>query len=654
MANIPAQGMKAFTFHVSNDDSSNGKVVEAWNAVRNKKPTKVEPTPVPMGSFDEPGMYSLGDLPMRFWDDRTTTNQCIDVIKDVEAQFDFEDVQELITQGKYVELPAPLSPATNTQILHDMNLRVFKQGCGDKQIVLKHIIFCQQENVQVVKDEIIRGAMCSIDWVPDRSGSKKVFQYMFERLPGVGYRYWSWPETRPRQAGRGPAVDSDVAARQDKIRRAIQYIKDEAPRGNFDCEQTTWLECELVNPASALNELRRETIGRILQVIKDKDNVATKMKEYPLFHGDIRKEYQDIINDIIPTLLTNTLLLVGEAGFGKTPLMTVLAFAMARWHAHKEALAGRHVEPAVRTSSEMDFFRGEVGERWAPCLFDDGDMSDQRPKVLKAFFDPTQMEAMAYARWGAAKFVRGQARFGGDNAYDEEAEPSNSTWVDGTFGVPDKERRFNSNKFLLDMVRPAFPRNLSRPNVGAMLKRCTIMLNTTKFLYVRMAGLESETKRYPLHPGYLEPGRGKILYDFLKEGKRREPEECDRLLGFEARTVARLLPGLSADCRVPPEAEDPAAAPAPDAPDNAAPDAAADTELAEDEAAAREAEAQAQIFGDDCDEDPHGHGAAGFDAEPDHFLEDALEALIDEELSGQPSAAAPAPPTPRMRGTAKG
>ena len=74
--------------------------------------------------------------------------------------------------------------------------------------------------------------------------------------------------------------------------------------------------------------------------------------------------------------------------------MTILAFAIARWHACQQERVGRIVTPAVRTSAEMNFFRGEVGERWTPCLFDDGDLCDQRPKVLKAFLDPTQAEAM--------------------------------------------------------------------------------------------------------------------------------------------------------------------------------------------------------------------------------------------------------------------
>ena len=85
----------------------------------------------------------------------------------------------------------------------------------------------------------------------------------------------------------------------------------------------------------------------------------------------------------------------------------------------------------------MGFLRGESGEVWAPCLFNDGDLSDQRPKVLKAYLDAAQIESMTYVRWGAAKFVKGQARFAGDNPYEPDAEPSNDEWLLKTGGVSD-------------------------------------------------------------------------------------------------------------------------------------------------------------------------------------------------------------------------
>lgn len=194
--------------------------------------------------------------------------------------------------------------------------------------------------------------MCVLNYVQDRIGTIKTFQYIFERLGGITWKYWS----RDMPVARIPIneVQSDVTEAQNRIREGIQHIKDEAPRGNFDCEQTCWLECELVDPGSKIYGLRRELIATVLKSIKDKDNFATKATYYPVLLPDIRKEFQLIVKQILPRLLTTTLLCIGEAKFGKTPLMTTLAFAMARWHAQREQDSGRVVEPAVRTMMSVE------------------------------------------------------------------------------------------------------------------------------------------------------------------------------------------------------------------------------------------------------------------------------------------------------------
>ena len=77
---------------------------------------------------------------------------------------------------------------------------------------------------------------------------------------------------------------------------------------------------------------------------------------------------------------------------------------MARFHADDARSRGRDIDPAIKTSCDIDFFRIEPGDKWVPCVVDDRDLWDQRPKVLKAFFDTLQVQAMAYVRWGAARF----------------------------------------------------------------------------------------------------------------------------------------------------------------------------------------------------------------------------------------------------------
>ena len=71
------------------------------------------------------------------------------------------------------------------------------------------------------------------------------------------------------------------------------------------------------------------------------------------------------------------------------------------------------------------------------------------------------METLLYVRWGAAKFVQGQARFAADNVYDPDVEPTDGEWLSA-----DAKTRMAK---LLSMLRPTFPVGISDANRGALL-----------------------------------------------------------------------------------------------------------------------------------------------------------------------------------------
>jgi hypothetical protein len=531
--------MKCFGEMLERPGASNDKLVAAWTKVAALKPSTSQGAPIKEtgGSIDKEGTHNIYDLPISHWTTKKTTVSCCDLLMGVEGEFCFDDIEDKLKTGSYNELPSPFCPKIESEVPVTMSLHVSK-GVDGKYLILKHFQFLKAEKVAVIERELIQGIMCAINWVPDRHGTLKTFQYIFERLGGLVFKHWKWDTPHRAKV----ATSDDVQEKKEKIRKGIQHLKDDAPRGNFDCEQTEWLECELLDPESPIYDFKRELIDKVLRSLRDRDHFATKQDYYPCLLPDVRGEYRELVYKILQLLLTTTLLCIGEAKFGKTPLMTIMAFALARLHALVEEQAGRKVTPAVRISSEMDFFRGEAGLKWVPCIFDDGDLSEQRPKVLKAFFDPTQAEAMTYVRWGAAKFIRGQARFGGDNAYDASAEPTHDQWFAAVgFASSDEEKAMVTTQFLMDMLVPAFPKGMSPSNVGAMLKRCSILLNTKNHVYLRLAGLNSIVEKHVLLPGYLEADSGAILHKWQKTGVQRDPEEYDRLLAFEKRTMADLL-----------------------------------------------------------------------------------------------------------------
>ena len=64
--------------------------------------------------------------------------------------------------------------------------------------------------------------------------------------------------------------------------------------------------------------------------------VALRQHYCPLLLPDIHKDYVAFALRILPHLLTTTVLLLGEGNFGETPLLTIWAFTIARYHTELE------------------------------------------------------------------------------------------------------------------------------------------------------------------------------------------------------------------------------------------------------------------------------------------------------------------------------
>ncbi|CAK0850219.1 unnamed protein product [Prorocentrum cordatum] len=458
------------------DGHTNDVMVAAWNKAKSMPVFGIRAKPEVVGHVDRAGTSTVWDLPIKQWS--------YSARRPIKGQSD---------------------------VLCVMSMHVSKSlPDGDYTVVKAFAFLGGGEPMAAVLEKIVAGGPCVLDYRPDAFDTARTLQVLLEDVGGLLLRYWQLPKAKVV----ADADPSEVAEKKAALDKAWDFVQAEAPRGNFDGQKLLRVEYQFVDPESPLCSMKREFANSLLKCIADRDHFAVKEDYYPLLKSDIRKEYQPMANRILQALAGTTLLTIGGAGFGKTPFMYILAMATARRNADvaNERRPGR-ATAAVRVSAEMDFFRGEVGEPWAPCIFDDGDLADQRPRVLKAFFDPTQAEAMTRARWGAAKFVRGQARFGGGNECHSSAAPTAEQWAFAAT-APDAAKR--TTGILVDMIRPAFPQGVSESNVGAMLKRCD----------------DSVVEKLPPMNSYITAEAGKILMRPLKRRKRRDQEEYDRLLAF--------------------------------------------------------------------------------------------------------------------------
>eukprot|EP00959_Pyramimonas_sp_CCMP1952_P459888 9478979-Pyramimonas_sp.AAC.1 len=101
---------------------------------------------------------------------------------------------------------------------------------------------------------------------------------MVERLGGPLFRYWRFERKGSLSV---PLGDGDVVQEKKEFADAMQHVKDEAPRTNWDGEQLLWAEQEYVDPASTLQHVKKEFVCKVLQILKDRDHFAAKETHYP-------------------------------------------------------------------------------------------------------------------------------------------------------------------------------------------------------------------------------------------------------------------------------------------------------------------------------------------------------------------------------------
>ena len=287
---------------------------------------------------------------------------------------------------------------------------------------------------------------------------------------------------------------------------------------------------------SPIFKLDKGTIREVVANLTKTDAVCTRMTSYyHVYWGDASPQAQELITPALGNKAS--FLFVGEPGFAKTPLCCILAMAVGRFYGDQEDCK---VEPGFRTAADLDFFRCEPGHRAVPCIFDDGDLFDQHPKTLKAFFDTSQEEAMTRERWGASKFVLNQLRLAGENSYTEAQIPSDEEWAEANEGTQVIVNSRTTLK-LWEMTKATFPTGISKANAFALFKRINIYLNTENHIYRRLAGSKSGVERFPIESHYITEDAGKVLFNAIRHQIYRPESIVSKLLHDEKQFFEQRL-----------------------------------------------------------------------------------------------------------------
>lgn len=137
---------------------------------------------------------------------------------------------------------------------------------------------------------------------------------------------------------------------------------------------------------------------------------------------------------------------------------------------------------------------------------------------------------MAWARWGASKWVQNQPRAIAANAYDARVD-------EGHILVPHLPF-----KDFWEMIRSAVSENASHADINAILKRAVFIVVTKKFLYFRPDGVnEDPVVRIAVESPDFLTSQGKELYGLFKANKKTFPPDFQEEVKKEQACVSLLM-----------------------------------------------------------------------------------------------------------------
>ena len=166
----------------------------------------------------------------------------------------------------------------------------------------------------------------------------------------------------------------------------------------------------------------------------------------------------------------------GCSGIGKTPLACILAMTISEY-----AISNKDTDhqPGFKTTSHLDFLRGQAASLEYPIIFDDGHLQGLQVAAVKAFLDVAGEDCKVFSRYTATNLSQHQTRFVCTNSFDEGQEPSIAM---GSFAST--STTISHNEFMR-MFAPALPAGAFEEDIMAILKRTSIVLFANQKVFLR-------------------------------------------------------------------------------------------------------------------------------------------------------------------------
>ena len=470
------------------------------------------------------GLFTPATLPLQ--DMSSTDNPSVnlfDIITDYRGAIDVATLSKVyktaVLNSDVSSMPEPfgfrgtLARNTKLQLPDGSNIIVKHFTCPDK---LKPSVFLAGSSGQAY---IYR-------WRATHAKvGKKILQYTLESLGGQQFKMFEMQSyTAPKSSSNRFEDKTD-----EEIDAGFDFIVHDALRSSSEMQQLRWMTKTLKNPQSPIFNWPGALVEKALRNLSQDGSLAKKEMDWPIpltstyYHGWVLELLEEVWD-----FDTSALVMLGEAGAGKSPLGRSILMAQARFN---KAHFGARTNVCIRCTPEIDFLRGEQGNITMGDFLDDTCLSILSSKMLKSLLDVGLYEAMAWARWGAVKWVQNQPRAVADNTYEPSALPDEFDFVPS---VPfDKFEK---------CIRPAFNSEVSKAHMDAIFKRTVFLVNSPTHVYFRKAGINTDpVPRVNIErPEYLTEA-GRTLYGTFKDGTRVFPPDHAAQVRREQDWVTKVM-----------------------------------------------------------------------------------------------------------------
>lgn len=339
--------------------------------------------------------YSLSDLPLK---DLGTTRvkAAVDIVKVprgcVVTQ---ESLLTGLNERNMDALPDIVKPQAECPVPFDFQIVM------SNDVMLKHFIFTDKVDVRLFKSMCI-GDPQGINYGTKFRNGTQAFQYLLQNITGWGCFCY---ETNLKDAKKKSKAKPKTA-----LEEGFAFIRDEGPRSNIHNRQTEWTEIEIHREDSPIFGWSAGLVKESLKGYGSSNVFVEPVADFFLTLKDLRAWFlEDCLAPVIPDMKDKTLVMMGLANRGKTPVAQALSMAMSEYWLLVDQKDDEML-PSFRLAASLDQLRGDPGIKYRPDILDDADTSMVPVAKLKSFLDSSVAEAFTVERWTAAKFVRNQLR----------------------------------------------------------------------------------------------------------------------------------------------------------------------------------------------------------------------------------------------------